>query len=739
MPLPSFKWFSSPCLALVMAWALPAAGIAAAPELSSASVMASNEEPWLLYGQGLDDPRLTIQVTTAVPTPGWDPVVSLRRVLKGEVSLPARPTKDAVRLNLYARDANTAAIHPFSNRWRPPGRLVWATGEGGTSRPLVLNRPEIWVITPPRLMPNGRVRIFGPNMGSDICLVGPDGKICRCRWFLSYSQEKGIAPAFERTLEVPADLLPGKYRLFVNNGGGDYGWSLPFPVELIAPPPTPSNLIRPEVPADGSSPCAAAIQKVIDKLAASGGGIVVLGPGIFRLEAGLRVKPGVILRGAGSGATILASPRVGQLEPLWRDYRVLVKMADRSSLETLTIDASDGRDHRGVLIQRTSDVTIRDCRILNLALTERPEGKWVPTDRTLVAVGDIHRLVLVNNELRGEEPFCHWGGTMTEAYIAHNRFEGLPIHNSNVSIRGLRRSVFEHNRVLNSGRGIVVAGEAVHNFFGYNIVQNIRGIGNGCEMFLYEMGQVKWQGTPGEVGPDWFVMPGQAWNAETLRDTAGSFIYTACALITGGRGMGQCLPIASAVGNRVTLGRPWTAPPDQTSNIAVVYGCLENLHVENQFKEGVAYSGPFGSAVRNIWAGEEFESVSDGMMLWAIRGGHQVSLNLVRDLRCQDRAGIELIAECLGDDGAPVKQVKVFGNEIRTCQVYRRERYPGNEYGLGNKVWRYPFNNLPPGNARHVTFGDEAGIHLSQLRAWPGSVSDDDPEFDKLARWCAGT
>jgi len=200
--------------------------------------------------------------------------------------------------------------------------------------------------------------------------------------------------------------------------------------------------------------------------------------------------------------------------------------------------------------------------------------------------------------------------------------------------------------------------------------------------------------------------------------------------------MGQCIPLASTDGQTVHLAWPWTLLPDGQSEIAVLHGCVENLHVENQFKDGVSFSGPFGSAVRNIWAGEEFQNVSDGMALWAINGPRQMSLNLLRDLRLKDRAGILILSDRSGETTQPL--TKVFGNEVRACQVYRRERYPGNEYGLGERVWRYPVNNQLAGNARHVKFGQEAGIHLSQFLGWVGSVSDDDAKLDSLPptmRW----
>jgi hypothetical protein len=170
----------------------------------------------------------------------------------------------------------------------------------------------------------------------------------------------------------------------------------------------------------------------------------------------------------------------------------------------------------------------------------------------------------------------------------------------------------------------------------------------------------------------------------------------------------------------------------------IVHGAtVENLHVENQYKEGVAYHGPYGSAVRNIWAGDEYESVSSqGFVLWAIHGARQMSLNLVRDLRVQDRGSIQLLTGRSEDEG---DMVKSFGNEFRTNQVYNRANYPGNEYGLGNRWWRYSRgDDVGPGSARFPTFGHEAGIHLSEGIGWWGRVNDDDERLDEMppaTRW----
>ena len=709
---------------------------AAVPQLSASSISVTNGEPWLLYGVGLDDPGLKIRIAALEPNKEWDPVESLNRLLDGKTRLPATPPPSAVTVGAYAADAHTVAVKPFSNRWQPSAKMVWVETSLGLSSPLVVNRPEVWTVAPPLLHPGTRVRVFGPNMGSHICLVAPDKHVTLCRWSYSFSLEKGLSPAFERTFEAPTDLPNGSYQLYVNGGGGDFGWSRPWPVEVTAPQGPTSNIIPVEASGDGQTPSAAAIQRAIDAVAVAGGGTVLLKSGQYRLEATVRIKPGVTLRGSGTGATTLLPPAEGKIAATFHHYRPLVEMHEQAGLEYLSVDASEADDHHALLLLKASDSVIRHCRIINLTPAVFPAGKWAPADVVCTAVGQTRNLVVLDNEFRGAVPFSHWGGTITGAWIAHNRFEGLPTQNSNFSMRGMRQCVFEHNSVLDSGRGIVVAGEAVHNYFGYNRIENIHGIANGCEMFLYEMGQTVWHGRPAKVGADSFTTAGSPWDKNSLHDDAGDFQFTAYAVVTAGRGMGQCIPVASAAGQTVQLAWPWTLQPDDLAEIAVVHGCMENLHVENQFKNGVAYSGPFGSAVRNIWAGDEFNNVSDGMVLWAIDGPRQMSLNLIRDLRLKDGAGILILSDRAGDATPPL--TKTFGNEIRTCQAYRRERYPGNEYGLGERVWRYPINSQPSGNARHVKFGQEAGIHLSQLLGWPGGVTDDDAKLDQMPptmRW----
>lgn len=366
---------------------------AAAPQLSASSISVTNGEPWLLYGVGLDDPGLKVHIATFEAGKAWDPALSLDRLLHAKTSLPVRPPQATATVGVYSSDGHTAAVKPFSNRWQPPAKMVWAETFQGISPPLVINRPEVWTITPPRLIPGIRARVFGPNMGSHICLVGPDKRVTLCRWSYSFSLEKGLSPAFERTFEVPADLPAGSYQLYVNGGGGDFGWSRPRPVEVTALVNPTSSIITVNTAGDGQTPCAAVIQKVIDAAATAGGGAVLLKPGQYRLEATVRIRPGVTLRGSGTGATTLLPPKRGKIPATFHDYRPLVEMHEQAGLEYLSVDASEADDHHALLLLKASDSAIRHCRIVNLNPAVFPAGKWVPADVVCTAVGHTRNLV----------------------------------------------------------------------------------------------------------------------------------------------------------------------------------------------------------------------------------------------------------------------------------------------------------------------------------------------------------
>ena len=722
------KRFASICFGFLLAGAQPA--VAAGPELSAASMTVSPDEPWLIYGTQLDAPNLAIFVA-GVAAEEFDVEGSLRRHLAEKVVLPDRPPADAVRVAVIQADAFTAAMEPPGLKPdKHPPALVWARSAEHVSRPLVLNRPEVWTIMPREAAPGEAVRLLGPNMGNLICLLDADGTIHRCDWAKSYSLEKTYTPLYERTLRIPPDVAKGPCRVYVNNGAGDVGWSEPASLILVAPP-QPAPVLHAEAPADGSADAAPAIQQAIDTLAAkNNAGVVFLKAGLYRLGKGLVLKPGVTLRGAGPRATTLLPPYHSPIQPEGeRGKRALVLMSERSALEFLSLDATDAEPGIALWIGGGSGIVVRNCEVTALRPIDRPEGKWADSESVLSLQGDSQNLVLHDNIFRGPICFGNSAGGVLGAWIAHNVFEGLPTDNMTVRFWDIRESLVEHNVIRHGGRGLIIQFEAARNAFLHNRIENIHGTTNGCESFLYETRGVHWHGAPADVTRDSFTAPGEKWEKPAFVNDATGVAQRAYAVVTAGPGMGQAIPVRELAGDTVRLARPWQLPPDAASKVAVMTGCIENLHVENQILHGRAYSGIFGAGLRNIWAGDELDDMADGLLLWTIsEGGGQMSLNLVRNVRFSNGSGLKFIAGCEGQDDSPL--VHAFGNEIRACQFYDIRRVPGNTYGPNNRPWRFPFNQTSAGNAGCPLYGWEAAMHFSVLRAWAGAYDDDDPKLD---------
>ena len=711
------------CLGCMQGWA-------AIPQISASSMMAPRKEPILLFGSGLDDPSLVIRASSEPNPESWDVRASLERVLKGEIVFPIQPIDGSITLECSNPKEHSIILNA-PKEGKSDLKLIWAeTGEGRSS-PFRINIPEIRTMRPAVPVAGDRLRLFGVNFGTEpditVCLVDGKGEIWVCQAGLSYRPEMKVLLSFERTVLLPKNLTPGSYRMFVNSGGGDYGWSPPAQLRVESRPSSPRVFHCKDAPSDGVEDASIWIQKAIHKASDAGGGIVILGPGTYVARKTIIVEKGVVLRGAGPAASAIVSPEHVQIPLMNERYRPVVKMEDRGGLENLTVNASAGVDHTALWIPKTTGVSLRHCEIKNLTPVFRPNGKWAPANHVILATGNTYYLTIEDCVLKGEYPFSHWGGEMAYLTFNYNDCEATTAEGATISFRGLKQGVVEHNHIHGGGRGIVIAGESVHSYFGFNLIEKIHGMTNAGEMFLYEMGDVLWQGTPDAVDGDSFSSSKMSWGTKAFVNKTDGYQSTAYALITAGTGIGQCIPIVAGEDKIVRIKQPWTIRPDASSHIMITVGCMENIHVSNQFRDGVSYSGIYGAGSRNIWAGDEFDRVSEGMMLWGTGASSPLCMNVIRDLRLQERAGIFLMGEYKSIT-VPLTPL-LLGNEIRACQVYGRQRNAGNEYGMGQQVWRWPFNDMPPGNARHSTFGSEAAVHLSLISGWAGNHQDESPDF----------
>ena len=180
--------------------------------------------------------------------------------------------------------------------------VVWAKNARGWSEPAVLNRPNLWWCGPRRSQAADKTGLclFGRNLATrpdgtrgHVYIEGPAGA---GRW-----QKVSSVGKYRLEVEMPGALAGGEHRVWVHAGvGGKFGWSDPLKIEAPhAAPPAAGRAI--ELQGDD-------VQAAVDAMAARGGGVVKLPPGVFQLKGTLVVPARVTVCGAGADKTTLLAP-----------------------------------------------------------------------------------------------------------------------------------------------------------------------------------------------------------------------------------------------------------------------------------------------------------------------------------------------------------------------------------------------------------------------------------------------
>lgn len=178
--------------------------------------------------------------------------------------------------------------------------VLWAKNQAGYSDPLVLNAPQVWWCQPEIAEPGGVLRIFGRS------LTQAPG-LARAFVYLAQPGQPGVwlkvsfAGKYQLLAELPAQLEPGSYQLWVHAGqGGPYGWGGPLPLAIRARPER-----KPDAPVAFSG---GDLQAAVDRLAAAGGGTLKLAAGTFDLAGTLVIPAKVHVQGTTLHETQLVSP-----------------------------------------------------------------------------------------------------------------------------------------------------------------------------------------------------------------------------------------------------------------------------------------------------------------------------------------------------------------------------------------------------------------------------------------------
>ncbi len=249
-----------------------------APAIYSHSTEAGPDETFLLVGEGLTD-KLT----------AWGP----SDTAAGAVEFTPKVQ--------FATDRYLAATIP---QGRFDGvTVIWAQSDKGFSRPIVLNAPQAWWLTPDVVTQTDEtemeIEIFGTNLARR-----PDSDHT---WV--YAQAEGAADGNWLALgpigknrvcvKLPSELAAGNYHLWVHNGsGGKLGWSAPLKLRLKE---TPEDELAEWTVQDQTEE---ALVSTIHDAAEAGGGIVYIS-GEFDLKSTLKVPANIQLAcGEGAGAVL---------------------------------------------------------------------------------------------------------------------------------------------------------------------------------------------------------------------------------------------------------------------------------------------------------------------------------------------------------------------------------------------------------------------------------------------------
>ena len=208
---------------------------------------------------------------------------------------------------------------------------VWVMDKKLQSKPAFINRARIMTSEFDQIMPGTTFRFFGRNLQlkgyeTYVCFTGADGS------FYKTISTKG--DTYTTELVAPSQLKPGaKYSICVSNGaGGNYGENVfdePIQIRPIAADPFKLGVpwgadfnfsnnvynvktdkrLKQHATGNGSDNDRTAVQEAINKASESGGGVVYLPKGIYKISyasgSGLTLKSRVVLKGDGRDQTMV--------------------------------------------------------------------------------------------------------------------------------------------------------------------------------------------------------------------------------------------------------------------------------------------------------------------------------------------------------------------------------------------------------------------------------------------------
>lgn len=501
---------------------------------------------------------------------------------------------DVVQADVWILEENLMTIS-LPDSLEPGFCLIWVQNRAGVGLPVAINRTMAQWIGPlgNRAAPGDRKRVFGRNFPANVSQAFAGLSPAAGGDLLTLKIQSGNPYALE--FEVPADLPPGSYRLWIHNGsGGQLGWSEPLAFDVIRRSPSTERV-------DISPANAASLQTEIDRLGSKqGGGSVHLDPGVYRLEDTLVIRPGVRLIGVGAGSTVL------QGAPVFLDA------PPDSQIEIRDLTIQDGLRCDSTSVNNIRKDQVHDVRIENVELLGQPKLKLnglriaVLNSRIPVIDGIGVDCWFSGNTVIGQNPATShrwayqaavYAGNGLRSVVEKNRFRNeWPMDENGAPVRMLDdrkdsiKSWYVRLFLAGSGKGGFDQSYLAENH-GENIAGQINRDGNVGEMILLHCIDGSWLGSvTSSTGTDVQLSSDPILDADGVpirfrkKDSGGPVRVgpNYHLVILHGQGLGQARRIVEHTESRVTVDRPWRVPPGPGSHVAIVPLYTDNIIYKNE-------------------------------------------------------------------------------------------------------------------------------------------------------------
>ncbi len=565
--------------------------------------------------------------------------------------------------------------------------LLWVVGEEGEACGVV-NRPEVWNQSLKKARPDDRFTLYGRSFfGFDqaaflktTCVMKhlESGAIYRMRWGVCQDIQQNMPGQNDHKSDyrLPAELPAGEYLYSMTNGtGGAWGWSECRPLTVtekrdyleycrlrwnaecrqnITFDMSGVSIVR--LPAD----CGDGLTDVTDRLqaaireAAVTGGAVILPAGRFGISRTVELLPGVVLKGAGAGATTLTVTEGSTLAPVgmppvayasrasdgknwsrdWLPYMnrenntPMVWIRTDAGIEDMTLEGGSGTviltlignedesPSRGVFFNR---VCFENG--INSALYLHGTDFDV-SYHGVMTTGHTEDLTFYKCSITASFPLMILPAQCRDLRMIGNRFEVSPRQTGDcVFAGGIYGAVITENSFL-CGRRSLISQQGMSDCWVFqNRSEGVANTTNANEEYMSEYGQSAWIGNATEVGAD-YVRVGFPLAGKRLlqRGTVGENLHEHrwFLMILKGRGLGQYRTVTGVEGDRILLDRPWEVLPDADTCFNLITASHHNIWALNFAGTGSGNSQfVYGSGIENIVVGHSMLMAS-GISMYAM-------------------------------------------------------------------------------------------------------------------------